>query len=59
MEYPIINGDSRRGPQFIPIEKCGDMKMQMWGKNQKIIYETIWAEINGHCFSIYNKKTVF
>ncbi len=52
LEYPIISGDSSRGPMFEPREMGGELMLQLFGKGGNAHYEPYWCELNGHvrCF---------
>ncbi len=47
-EYPVITGDSSRGPMFEPKEMGGELMLQLFSKSGNAHYEPYWCELNGH-----------
>ncbi len=55
-EYPIISGDSSRGGMFEPKEHGGELQLQFFSKSGAAVWQSVWCELNGHCFNVYGGK---
>jgi hypothetical protein len=55
-EYPIISGDSSRGGMFEPQEQGGQLQLQFFSKSGTAVWQSVWCELNGHCFNVFAGK---